>query len=62
MPLLIVIIMFFSFELSAKEKTPPPPVTPTPFIKPVPEKNSGVTDWDVLLGLDLKTGNEEDYI
>ena len=30
--------------------------TATPFVMPVPAKNSGVTDWDILLGLELKTG------
>ncbi|MFZ4713574.1 MAG: DUF3299 domain-containing protein [Bacteriovoracaceae bacterium] len=33
--------------------------SPTPFVKPVPAKNSGVTDWEVLLGLDLKTGKAD---
>lgn len=48
-----ILIFLFIFNLFAQTPTPLP--TQTPFVKPVPAKGSNVTDWDVLLGLDLKT-------
>lgn len=36
-------------------QTSPPAISPTPFIMPVAAKGSNVTNWDLLLGLDLKT-------
>jgi hypothetical protein len=48
--IIIFLILLTSHQLRAQAPTA------TPFVMPVPAKNSGVTNWDILLGLELKTG------
>ncbi len=53
---LILVLTLFLTQSYAQDPTP------TPFVRPVPAKNSGVTDWELLMGLDLKSGKISDKL